>query len=190
MDVSTEELIKPSGIKNKILWQYFAAYADPAKADYVRCLCCYAKFSETPDADPKRWDRKYGKWKSTSALRRHLTTHQEIIAQVVEAETMLAAASGKVASVNIFLRLFVIWITKSMKPIGTCEDKNFRKMCKHLNSEIAPLTREAVNGEITRLALKLRTQITDSILPGKMIALTCDHWTSGLNITFIYGLIL
>ncbi len=170
-------LVAKTGMKKAYLWSHFAVYNETDKVNVVVCLACHAEHESTNN--PKLWELKT-KSGSTSTMRRHLlAAHRELHDKLVAAERGEMTASGKIVLVNIFLRLFVIWITRSMKPIGICEDKDFRKMCHHLNKNIAPLSRVAVNKEISRFAFKLRTEIKDVILVGKWIAMTLDHWTSG-----------
>lgn len=127
---------------------------------------------------------------STTKMLEHLKTcHPQLIVQENEARADLAAANGGsmknfVTYGGDFYYNFLYWIVSTFQPVSTCEEPAFRKMINDLNPKCKPLDRKTVFSYMGVQAATVKATIKIAMV-GMWFAMTCDHWTSNANVSYL-----
>jgi hypothetical protein len=127
---------------------------------------------------------------NTSKMSNHLLKcHKSVVAENREEKAKDSVKQGNslenfLGSSSTFLATYLRWIVMIYQPIATCEDLYFRDMCRSLNTNVKPLGRAKVTDLVKDTAEFVKQSLILALI-GMYIAITCDHWTSIANVSYL-----
>ena len=175
------------------VWKYFRKF-DMTKPGQGRevceqlriCLICLEEAKEDPTIS---FVAEVDGGNTTKINNHLLKCHKNILAEHCEHIAAESVAKGNSLNTflnngSIFLGAYLRWVVMTYQPIATCEDPYFRDMCKSLNTNVKPFGRAKVTEHIKKISEFVK-QTLILALEGKHVALTCDHWTSVANVSYL-----
>lgn len=175
------------------VWKYFRKFdttkpgQGPDECGQLRvCLICL----EEAKTDPSISFTVEVDGGNTTKMSNHLLKcHKNVVSENRELKAKESIKRGNtlenyLGNSSMFLSSYVRWIVMTYQPIATCEDPYFREMCKTLNTSVKPVGRAKVT-ELIKDTSEFIKQSLVLALVKKYVAITCDHWTSVANVSYM-----
>lgn len=127
---------------------------------------------------------------NTTKMTNHLLKcHKSTLAERREQKAVESVARGNslhsfLNNGSIFLGTYLRWVVMTYQPIATCEDPYFRDMCKSLNVNYKNIGRAKVTEHLKNVSEFVKQSLILA-LAGNHVAITCDHWTSVANVSYL-----
>ena len=175
------------------VWKYFRKFdtSKPGQSQEVCeqlrvCLICLEEAKEDPTIN---FVVEVDGGNTTKMDNHLLKCHKSIVAEHREKKAFESVAKGNSLDTFLnnnssFLGAYLRWIAMTYQPLATCEDPYFREMCRSLNTNIKPFGRAKVTEHIKNVSEFVKQTLILALV-GKHVALTCDHWTSVANVSYL-----
>ena len=175
------------------VWKYFRKFdttkPDQDSEDCSRlrvCLICL----EEAKIDPQISFTVEVDGGNTTKMSNHLLKcHKSIVAENREQKAAESVRKGTsldsfLSNSSAFLASYLKWVVMTYQPISTCEEPYFREMCRSLSGNVKSIGRAKVTALIKDTSEFVKQTLVLALVD-KHVAITCDHWTSIANISYL-----